>query len=177
MSDIEQPSDGQTSEPAAGEIDLATVQAQLAQAQAQAAEYLDQARRSAAELSNARRRMQREAEELRAAAAERMLEKLLPIADDIERAFDNLPANLAAAEIDWLAGFRGIQRKLQGLLDSEGVAVIQTADQMFDPSLHYAITHEEAAGYAEGQIIAEVARGYKLGDKVLRPSMVRVAKA
>ncbi|MGC8781379.1 MAG: nucleotide exchange factor GrpE [Anaerolineae bacterium] len=51
-----------------------------------------------------------------------------------------------------------------------------TEGQNFDPALHYAVTHEDAEGFSEGQIIAEVSRGYRLGDRVLRPSMVRVAK-
>jgi molecular chaperone GrpE len=147
---------------------------QLTQTQAQAAEYLDQWRRATAELSNARKRMQREAEEYRAIAAVRVLEKLLPVADDMSRAFENLPAD--QAESDWVNGFRMIQRKLDQLLEGEGVAPIMTEGQMFNPALHYAVTHEEAAGYSENQIIAEVGRGYTLGERVLRPSMVRVAK-
>lgn len=147
---------------------------QLAQAQAQAAEYLDNWRRATADLSNARKRMQREAEEYRATAAVRVLEKLLPIADDVSRAFENLPA--AEAALDWVNGFRIIQRKLDQLLESEGVAEIPTDGQVFDPALHYAVSHEEIDGYGENEIIAEVGRGYKLGERVLRPSMVRVAK-
>jgi molecular chaperone GrpE len=69
-----------------------------------------------------------------------------------------------------------IQRKLQALLEGEGVTFIATEGQTFDPALHHAVTHEAADGYTEGQIIAEVGRGFRLGDRVLRPSMVRVAK-
>jgi molecular chaperone GrpE len=148
--------------------------AQLAQAQAQAAEYLDNWRRATADLSNARKRMQREIEEYRAMAAERIIEKLVPVADDIHRAFANVPAD--QADNDWVNGFRMIQRKLDQLLESEGVTVIPTAGQRFDPESHFAVSHEEAEGFSEGQIIGEVAQGYRLNDKVLRPSMVRVAK-
>ncbi|OQA45404.1 MAG: heat shock protein GrpE [Chloroflexi bacterium ADurb.Bin325] len=151
-----------------------TLQEQLTEAQRQAEQYLDQWRRATAELSNARKRMAREQEEFRAAAASRVIEKLLPIMDDIERAFSAAPEGQADA--DWLAGFRLIQRKLQGLLESEGVRPIPAEGELFDPTVHYAVTHEEADGFHEGQVIAEVARGYRLGDKVLRPSMVRVAK-
>jgi molecular chaperone GrpE len=147
---------------------------QLAEAQRQAAEYLDQARRSAAELSNARKRMQREQAEFAAGANARVLEKLIPIIDDVDRAFAALPADQAGSE--WVNGFRLIQRKLQNLLESEGVTTIQAEGQPFDPMLHYAVSHEEAEGLAEGQVIGEVARGYKLGERVLRPAMVRVAK-
>lgn len=147
---------------------------ELAEAQRQAADYLDQARRSAAELSNARKRMQREQAEYTAGANARLLEKLIPIIDDVDRAFAALPADQADSE--WVNGFRLIQRKLQNLLESEGVTTIQAEGQSFDPALHYAVSHEEAAGLAEGQVIGEVARGYKLGERVLRPAMVRVAK-
>ncbi|MEJ5200110.1 MAG: nucleotide exchange factor GrpE [Anaerolineae bacterium] len=166
--------DGQGQIQAEEADEVQTLREQLAQAQAQAAEYLDNWRRTAAELSNARKRMQREAEEYRATAAVRVLEKLLPIADDITRAFENLPADQADSE--WVNGFRLIQRKLEQLLESEGVSAIETEGQNFDPALHYAVTHEDAEGFSEGQIIAEVSRGYRLGDRVLRPSMVRVAK-
>lgn len=153
--------------------DSAGLAAQLAQAQAQAAEYLDSWRRATADLSNARKRMQREMDDLRTSAAERVLEKLLPVVDDVERAFTVVPAE--QSDSDWVNGFRMIQRKLMAFLESEGVQPIPTEGH-FDPALHHAITHEELAGYAEGQIIGEVARGYRLGDKVLRPALVRVAK-
>jgi molecular chaperone GrpE len=153
---------------------LSTAQEELASKTAEAAEYLDSWRRSAAELSNARKRMLREQEEARATCAQRVLEKLLPVLDDMDRACAALPENQVAG--DWANGFRAIQRKLQALLESEGVTPIHTEGQAFDPVLHYAVTHEEVEGYDEGQIIGEAARGYMLHDKVLRPSMVRVAK-
>jgi molecular chaperone GrpE len=153
---------------------LAAVQQELEKRTTEAAEYLDNWRRSTAELSNARKRMLREQEDARATAAQRVLEKLLPVLDDIDRAFAALPEDEANSE--WVIGFQAIQRKLQGILESEGVAPIQTEGQMFDPTLHHALTYEEADGYDEGQIIGETARGYMLRDKVLRPSMVRVAK-
>jgi molecular chaperone GrpE len=188
MTDIEQETDKQTNEPTNEPIrqpaaetgepstgpTVAELQEQLAQAQDQATEYLDNWRRSAAELSNARKRMQREMDEHRAGAATRILEKLLPVVDDVDRAFIVVPPDQENAE--WVNGFRMIQRKLQGLLESEGVTSIPAEGQPFDPAIHYAVTHEEADGFEDGQIIAELARGYLLNDKVLRPAMVRVAK-
>lgn len=168
-----QPVDAQAAAPQE-EAALAEVEQKLAQAEAQAAEYLDNWRRSVADLSNARKRMQREQEEFVRNASARVLEKLLPVIDDMDRAFANIPEDQANS--DWVNGLRMIQRKLQGVLDSEGVVGIPTAGEHFDPKLHYAVTHEDAEGLSEGQIIAEVARGYKLGDRILRPSMVRVAK-
>jgi molecular chaperone GrpE len=157
--------DGQATE------DLA---AQLAQAQAQAAEYLDNWRRALADMSNARKRMQREQAELQATASARVLTRLLPVMDDMDRAFEALPPEQANQE--WVSGFRLIQRKLQNILESEGATPIATEGQKFDPELHHAVSHEEQPGLIEGDIISEVGRGYKLGEKVLRPALVRVAK-
>ncbi len=121
-----------------------SLEEQLAQAQAQAAENLDNWRRAVAELSNARKRMQREQADYSVNATARILEKLLPVVDDVDRAFQNLPAEQAGNE--WANGFRLIQRKLQALLENEGVTSIPAAGQAFDPSLHHAVTHEEAEG-------------------------------
>ncbi len=176
MSDIEQPIQPEpvAEIPPAAELTVAQLQAELAQAQAQAAEYLDNWRRAVADLSNARKRMQREQEEYRSTAAARVLEAFLPIVDDIDRAVAAVPADQGAS--DWAVGCRMIQRKLYSVLEAEGVTFIPTEGQAFDPALHYAVTHEEAEGFEDGQVIAELARGYKLSDKVLRPAMVRVAK-
>ncbi len=174
MAEIEQPIDQTIEEPASDELSASEILEQLTLAQAQAAEYLDNWRRATADLSNARKRMQREMDDYRAAASAHLLEKLLSVVDDVDRAFTVVPVD--QAETDWVNGFRMIQRKLHGLLEGEGVAAIATEGLLFDPAVHYAVTHEEADGFADGQIIAELARGYKLNDKVLRPAMVRVAK-
>jgi molecular chaperone GrpE len=159
---------------APAEKSVSELEEQLARALAHAAEYRDGWLRAVADLSNARKRMTREQAEFSATASARVLEKIVPIIDDVDRAFSNVPPD--QAESEWVAGFRLIQRKLQAFLDSEGVTSIPTAGRTFDPALDHAVSHEEADGYAEGQIIAEVARGYRLGDRVLRPAMVRVAR-
>ena len=176
MTDTDQPNNESIDQPVAESEApaVAELQEQLALAQAQASEYLDQARRATADLSNARKRMQREMDEVRASASERLLERLLPVVDDVERAFVNVPTD--QSDSDWVNGFRMIQRKLWSLLETEGVTTVPAAGLSFDPGIHYAITHEGAEGYEAGQIIAEVAPGYRLNDKVLRPAMVRVAK-
>jgi len=164
--------------PEAGQMPAGDSPAELAQKLAaveqQAEEYLDNWRRSVAELSNARKRMLREKEEFARSASERVLEKLLPVLDDLDRALGAAPQDPADAE--WVNGIRLIQRKLQGVMEGEGLAQIPAVGEQFDPELHHAVTHEEAPGYVDGTIIAEVTKGYKLRDKVLRPTMVRVAK-
>lgn len=152
----------------------ARLQAELDDAKAQADEYLDQWRRTAAQFSNYKKRIDKEQAEFTKLANATLITRLLPIIDDFERAFETLPPNLWG--ITWVEGLALIQRKLQLLLEQEGVEVIETEGEAFDPLLHQAVTHEEAEGFEEGQIIAEVQKGYSMGERVLRPSMVRVAR-
>ncbi|NIV39196.1 MAG: nucleotide exchange factor GrpE [Anaerolineae bacterium] len=104
-----------------------------------------------------------------------LLRKLLPVVDDFERAMATLPASLG--QLTWCKGVLLIQHKLGAVLESEGVKPIETEGQAFDPRYHEAVTYEEVSDHEEGQIIGEVQRGYLLGDRVLRPALVRVAKA
>ena len=146
----------------------------LQEAEAQAAEYLDGWQRAQAEFSNYKKRQEGERARMVKLASATLLQKLLPIVDDFERAMETLPANLG--QLTWCEGVFLIKHKLDALLQLEGVKPIATAGQMFDPCYHEAVTYEEAPGYQEGQIIGEVQRGYTLDDRVLRPALVRVAK-
>ena len=160
----------------AGAVDdpLTVLQAELDAAKAQADEYLDQWRRTAAQFSNYKKRIDKEQSEFTRLANATLITRLLPIIDDFERAFETLPPNLGG--ITWVEGLALIQRKLQLLLEQEGVEAIETEGEAFDPLLHQAVTYEDAEGFEEGQIIAEVQKGYRIGECVLRPSMVRVAR-
>jgi len=95
----------------------------------------------------------------------------LPVLDDLERALAACPADLA-----WVDGIELICRKLQGILEAEGLNRIETEGQIFDPHFHEAISQEPSEDHASGQIIAVVQNGYMLGDRVIRPALVRVAK-
>jgi molecular chaperone GrpE len=162
-------------EGAAEEVDeLTALRRELEEQKAQAAEYLDGWQRARAEFANYKKRIEKEQEDMIQFANGAFITKLLPVMDDFERAFQTLPPNLMG--MTWLEGIMLIQRKLQILFEQEGVAVIETEGQFFDPALHQAVTHEESEEHEEGQIIGEVQQGYKMGDKVLRPSLVRVAK-
>jgi len=158
---------------AAGELER--LRNELEKAQAQAAEYLDGWQRAQAEFSNYRKRQEAERAQLIAFANAGLLRKLLPIVDDFERAFATMPDGLG--RLTWCEGILLIKHKLDAILESEGVKPIVTEGQVFDPLYHEAITYEEAEGYKEGHIIGEVQRGYMLGERVLRPALVRVAKA
>ena len=136
-------------------------------------EYLDGWQRARAELSNARKRFQREQERAYENAKADLLVRILPIVDDFERAFATLPQDQASAT--WVDGVQLILHKLRALLEQEGVVLIEAAGQEFDPFLHQALTHEPSTEVEEGHIIGEVQRGYKVADRVLRPSVVRVS--
>ncbi len=155
--------------------ELEKLQEELEEAQAQAAEYLDGWQRTQAEFSNYKKRQEAERAQVMVLANAALLRKLLPIVDDFERAIATLPTDLE--RLTWCEGIFLIQHKLDAFLESEGVKPIETEGQAFDPHCHDAVTHEDAPGYEEGQIIGEVQRGYILGERVLRPALVRVAKA
>jgi molecular chaperone GrpE len=148
---------------------------QLNQAQAQAAEYLDGWQRARAEFANYKRRTEAERIELSATAGADVLMRVLPAIDDFDRAANTLPDDLK--DHAWINGVMLIYRKLLNTLDASNVKpiVVQPGDT-FDPTIHEAITHEDSDQFSSGQIIAELQRGYKMGERVLRPAMVRVAK-
>jgi molecular chaperone GrpE len=151
------------------------LQEELEEVKAQAAEYLDGWQRTQAEFSNYKKRQEADRAQLTALVNATLLRKLLPIVDDFERAMVTLPVDLS--QLTWCEGVFMIKYKLDAILESEGVKPIKTEGQAFDPHFHEAVTHEEISGYEDGQIIGEVQRGYMLGERVLRPAMVRVAKA
>ncbi len=150
------------------------LQKQVEEFKSKADEYLDQWRRTAADFSNYRKLVSKEKEELTQTANAILLAGLLPILDDFERAFKVVPDHLE--RVTWVEGIALIYRKIQAIMEQAGVKPIEVEGKQFDPRVHEAITHEEVEGYEDGQIIEEVQKGYMLGDKVLRPSMVRVAK-
>jgi molecular chaperone GrpE len=138
-------------------------------------EYYDLLLRKTAEFDNYRKRVERERVALAAAAAADLLEELLPVVDNLERALEAQvdEAAMAAAYRD---GVELIHRQMLDLLRKRGVTPIETAGQDFDPNLHQAIAHEESTAHRAGEIIGEVRRGYMLGSRLLRAAMVRVAK-
>ncbi|MGD2104714.1 MAG: nucleotide exchange factor GrpE [Anaerolineae bacterium] len=151
------------------------LQEELREARSEADEYLDGWRRAQAEFSNYKKRQRADQSKLQELANASLLRKLLPVLDDYERAVATLPDGLEM--LSWSHGLLMIKRKLEAILESEGVEPIETEGKPFDPNYHEAVTHEEVPGYEEGHVIGEVQRGYTLGDRVLRPALVRVAKA
>jgi molecular chaperone GrpE len=183
----EEPQDGEAAEEAepvvsfvreAEEVTVdesALLRKELDKTKAQAAEYLDGWQRARAELANARKRFEKERSEAGQNANSSLLRKMLPALDDLDRAMKTVPDDLR--EHSWVNGVALIQRKFQSVLESEGVKPIEVKPgDAFDPAWHEAVTHEENPDHKEGEIIAVVQMGYKFGDQVLRPALVRVAK-
>jgi molecular chaperone GrpE len=140
---------------------------------ARAAEYLEQAQRTRAEMINYRRRMEQEMDQVRRHAGERVIARLLPVVDDFHRALGAVPED--ERDNAWIQGLILIERKLWSVLESEGVQPIEAVGKPFDPSVHEAVTVDGDGG-AE-VVVEEFQRGYTLHDRIIRPAMVKVGKA
>ncbi|MEP7286305.1 MAG: nucleotide exchange factor GrpE [Chloroflexota bacterium] len=151
----------------------ASIEMQLAGAQAKAAEYLDGWQRSRADFVNYRKRAEKEREEVYQNASVDTLRKLLPVIDDFDRAIANVPANKANDEV--IKGFGLIHRKLVTLLENTGITVINPIGEEFNPEHHEAIGQDESSDVPSGHVTAVLQKGYIHGDKMLRPAIVRVA--
>ena len=144
----------------------------LAKVTAERDEYLELAQRVQAEYDNYRKRMAREQERLVAHAHERLVKELLPILDDLERALEAAEAHEEAALVD---GVKLVQKSLRKTLEKEGLAEIET-DGAFDPHVHEAMLTRPGEGAEPGSVVEVVQRGYRVGDRVVRPAKVIVAE-
>ena len=158
--------------PAEPEAESKPLEEQVAQAKEDAQRYLASWQRSEADFQNYKRRVEQERDENRRFASTALIMNILPILDDLERALGSLDVRLAG--LTWFEGIALIHRKILILLENAGVGIIQAEGQQFDPREHEAVMHAEGE---EGKVLAEVQRGYKLHDRVLRPAMVVVGKA
>ncbi|MBP6179488.1 MAG: nucleotide exchange factor GrpE [Anaerolineales bacterium] len=147
------------------------LQSKLAEAEARASEYKDGWARSQAEFQNYKKRIERDNELRYISMKGDIIKKVLPALDDLERALQNRPA-----EDSWASGIELIARKLQSILENEGAKRIEAKGVAFDPNFHEAITHEPADGVESGYVIDVVQNGYVLGERVIRPALVRVAQ-
>jgi len=153
-------------------VDMAT---EIGRLQGQAAEYLDGWQRSRAEFANYKKRIEREQEESRARVVGDVMQDFVAILDDLERALQDRPTEGESAS--WASGIDMIYRKLMAVLDAEGVRPIIPAEaECFDPNVHEAVSHEASPDHSAGQIIGVIHQGYRIGERVIRPALVRVAK-
>lgn len=154
--------------------ELDQLRAELEAMRQEAADNKAAWQRTAADFANYKRRTEQEREAVVGFANEVLLAKLLAIVDDFDRAIANMPQDLRG--MSWVEGISAIDRKLDQLLESEGLTPIEALGKQFDPHEHEAISYEDRPGVPEGTVIAELQKGYRLKDRVLRPSMVAVAR-
>lgn len=147
---------------------------ELEKAQEQAKANFDGWQRERADFANYKRRVDRDQQMLSQSITADVIKKFLSVVDDMERALKARPADGSAAE--WAKGIELIYRKLQNTLEAEGIKRIPAETEEFNPSRHEAITYEENPDHESGQIIEVVQQGYTIGERVLRPALVRVAR-
>lgn len=155
------------------EEDVDALKNELEAWKVKANEYLDGWQRARADYVNYKKRMEREQAQVYQNASASVIRRFLEIMDDLDLALKNRPQE--GDEAGFAEGVELIYRKLLSILESEGVNSINTDGQYFDPNLHEAITHEQHPELDSGRIIAVVKKGYRMGDRVLRPAQVRVA--
>jgi len=136
-------------------------------------DYYDRLLRQTAEFDNYRKRVERERRSQADSAVERLMLEVLAVTDDFDRAL-TVSADESAAS--YRKGVELIHAKLHDLLRKNGVRPVEALGTRFDPNVHQAVIHEESPDHQEGDVIGELRRGYTMGDRLLRPSMVKVAK-
>ena len=152
---------------------LDALQQELAECRSKSDEYLDGWQRARAEFTNYRKRVERDQALMQQNLTGSIVKRYLEVVDDLDRALKNRPQEGDGA--GWANGIELVYRKLINILESNGVTRMP-AGGMFDPNLHEAITSEDSDHHQSGEIIEVVQQGYLIGDRVLRPALVRVAR-
>jgi molecular chaperone GrpE len=152
----------------------ASVSSELADLQRERDDYKDRLLRKSAEFDNYRKRIERERREQADQSVVDLLQQLLLIVDDFDRA---LTVDAGEGGSAYRKGVELIHGKLHDLLRKQGVTAIDALGTDFDPNLHQAVVHEESPEHREGEVIGELRKGYMMNDRLLRPAMVKVAKA
>jgi molecular chaperone GrpE len=140
-------------------------------------DYRDRLLRSIAEFDNYRKRIERERRELAEFVSFEILHDLLPLVDDLERALAAAPTGESTTQkvAGYRAGVELIYKQLAELLRKRNVTVIEAKGADFDPHVHQAVATEPSTSHRDNEVIEELRRGYRLGERLLRPAMVKVA--
>ena len=149
--------------------DIETLKQALAEEKEKAERYLANWQRAQADFINYKRRNEQEREDFNKFANATLMLSLLPVLDDLERALDSIPPR--SAKLTWIDGIRLIERKLRASLEAQGLTPIKALGEPFDPNFHEAVRQDKGK---EGIVIEELQKGYKLYDRVIRPTMVVV---
>jgi molecular chaperone GrpE len=171
------PSDFEAKEKAVSpEEEINLLRSERDQALEKANEYLEGWQRERAEFFNYKKRMERDLSQGGQNAFGNAIRRYLDIADDLARALKNKNRPTEGDGAVWAEGIDLIQRKFICAFEADGVMMMDTKDQYFDPNLHEAISNEDSPDHESGQIIDVVQPGYTLGERVIRPARVRVAR-
>jgi len=153
---------------------VAELENKLLEALSKRDEYLDGWQRTQADFANYKKRVDRDRQLVQQNAVGMVVLRYLEILDDLERALSNQPQNGEGS--DWADGIDLVYRKWLKALEADNINPMDVDLQLFDPMLHEAVSHEESEDHESGEIIEVVQTGYLIGDRVLRPARVRVAK-
>ncbi|HSS93800.1 MAG TPA: nucleotide exchange factor GrpE [Candidatus Dormibacteraeota bacterium] len=152
---------------------VAALEGKVAELEATAAETKERYLRIAADFDNFKKRARQEqADTIQHASAE-LINRLLPGLDDLHKALEHKPAGVDAS---WLKGVELSVRKLEEALGAHGLEAIDSVGSRFDPKLHEAVGHEESTEHPEDTVVSELRRGYRIHDRVVRPSLVKLAR-
>lgn len=165
-------------DPTAGAVDADAPEAEAAELETlrrERDEAQDRLLRLQAEFDNYRKRIERERRELGDHFAAELLTEFLPVLDDVERALDAASASPEPVLASHRLGLELIEKQFRELLKRRQVARIDATGTDFDPNMHQAVGQEVSAAHREGEVIEDLRRGYRLGERLLRPSMVKVA--
>jgi len=157
--------------PEQAQVDLDALKRQLEDAETKLADSIEGWQRSMADFQNYKRRVERDNEMVKANMKGDLIKKVLPVLDDLERALQN-----RVADDPWANGVELVARKFQNILDVEGVKRIEAKGAAFDPTFHEAISHEPSEDVPSEHVIDVVQNGYMIGERVIRPALVRVAQ-
>jgi molecular chaperone GrpE len=158
------------------EEEIDQLRAELEQALTKSNEYLNGWQRERAEFLNYKKRIEREQSQGGQNALGNAIRRYLDIADDLGRALKDKNRPTEGNGAVWADGINLIHQKMLSAFEADGVKMIETDGKYFDPNMHEAISHEDSPDHESGQIIGVVQPGYKIGDRVIRPARVRVAR-
>jgi molecular chaperone GrpE len=170
---MEEPPAETAAQPVASVEEIENLKNELNEMRTKADEYLDGWQRARADFANYKKRVERDQSQVYQMAVGSIVKRYLEVLDDLERALNNKPASGDGAT--WAEGIELVYRKLLAILEAEGVQQMDADGQYFDPNLHEAISQENSPEHESGQIIEVIKQGYLLGERVIRPALVRVA--
>jgi molecular chaperone GrpE len=163
-----EPTESDRSDPA-----VSLYQGKIAELESELAELKDRYVRLAADFDNFKKRARQEQMETIQHAASELIGRLLPVLDDMQNVLEHRPQGV---DESWIKGLELSVRKLEEALGTHGLQPIESVGARFDPKMHEAIGHEESSEHPEDTVVSELRRGYRIRDRVVRPSLVKVAR-